>query len=129
MLEAANMVLDTLAGVREHFNSFTSQLLTDPEVTMASSGIDIRSYASGTHCEFYVEAEFADGDNRCWWLEMQLRDTEWVVEAALLRQGADQQEVILRCPSRTIESPQKAREIMDAATSALLASDARFRRH
>jgi len=77
-------MLEALARCSASFVDLSQTLRASPSVTAVVRGFDCRGYQSGTTVEAYADAELANGQSICWWLEITWNEQHWLIHTSVL---------------------------------------------
>jgi hypothetical protein len=120
-------VIEALGAIRERMIAHALLLGRSAGVAAARSGVDVRDYpVGGLHVEAWVEAERTDGCASTWWLEARRGEAGWTVEASVLEDGPQGQDVVRRFEVRTATTSAGLAAQLTAAAEALCADAVAF---
>ena len=101
--EHAAQFVDALAIAYNRLRRLTVALRRVPSVTQVLHDLDLVARPKWPPlAEAYVEAECSNGDVICYWLEISLADSQWVVETRVMINGPDRdcQDTLQEFPNR-----------------------------
>jgi hypothetical protein len=87
-------LLEAIATGNEKLISLSETLRSHPAVVRALRGFDCRYYQTGVMVEWYVDAELQNGYAMSWWVDLSWTETNWVIEAKILINRDQGQEVL-----------------------------------
>jgi len=114
--EAVSLVLRSIASMNELLVRHAQAVKKMPDVIAVSQRIDFRDYKTGPFLEAYVDAELESDSAICWWLQLELGQDEWLLEASVRLNTAEGQQTLWEAPALTLNrSESLSSSLIEAA--------------